>query len=208
MRVHDVAEQLKISTSTVRKYVREGKIHCTRNAAGQRYFTQKDIDDFLGIETNTKTAFYIRSSSGNKRLMDAQNKELTAAYGEPDKTYKDYASGLKEDRPGLKRLIRDAEQGKITHVYATYPDRISRFGVSYIEHILTTAGCKITYLHPEVKYSLEEELMSDFMALIASFTGRFYHIRGIKQKHQLLEAARKRIDEGHSVEEREANKLG
>ena len=192
MRVHDVAEQLKISTSTVRKYVREGKIHCTRNAAGQRYCTQKDIDDFLGIETNTKTAFYIRSSSGNKRLMDTQNKELTAAYGEPDKTYKDYTSGLKEDRPGLQRLIRDAEQGKITHVYATYPDRISRFGVSYIEHILTTAGCKITYLHPEVKYSLEEELMSDFMALIASFSGRYYHMRGTKREERFIQEVNKR----------------
>lgn len=208
MRVHDVAEQLKISTSTVRKYVREGKIHCTRNAAGQRYFTQKDIDDFLGVETNAKTAFYIRSSSGNKQLMNTQIKELTAAYGEPDQTYKDYASGLKEDRPGLQRLIRDAEQGKITHVYATYPDRLSRFGITYIEHILETAGCKVTYLYPNVKYSLEEELMNDFMALIASFTGRFYHIRGTKQKHQLLEAASKRIDDGYTVEEREEQHLG
>lgn len=195
MRVGDVAKQLHVSGSKVRAMANNGEIHCEINkATGQRYFTQQDIDEYLGKENNPQIAFYVRASNGNNAAIQAQIDELTNEYGEPNKgIYKDRLSGLNENRPGLLRLIKDAEKGKINKVYATYPDRISRFGVTYIEHILEQAGCKIEYTHPNTKYSLEEELMNDFMSLIASFSGRFYRLRGKQEQQKLLNEAEKRI---------------
>ena len=34
--------------------------------------------------------------------------------------------------------------------------------------------------------SLQEELLKDFMSLIASFSGKFYRLRGYEQQKQLL----------------------
>lgn len=194
MRVGDAAKQLNISTSTVRKYCREGKINYQLNPAGQRYFLQQDIDDFLGISQPTVKAFYIRSSSGNKQLLTEQKRILTETYGEPEILYKDTASGLNENRPGLKRLIKDAQKGKYTHLYITYEDRLTRFGFSYLEQLLEQNNVEIIVLEQKVKYSLEEELLQDFMNLIASFSGKFYRLRSKKSQQQLLEKATKKLD--------------
>ena len=50
------------------------------------------------------------------------------------------------------------------------------------------------------KHELDEtdpssELMRDFMSLIASFSGRFYRLRGWKQQKELLKEAEKNIQE-------------
>ena len=49
---------------------------------------------------------------------------------------KDRASGLKEDRKGIKRIFELAEKGLIDKVVVTYPDRLARFGLKYIERHL------------------------------------------------------------------------
>ena len=43
--------------------------------------------------------------------------------------------------------------------------------------------------------SLNEELMQDFMTLIASFSGKFYRLRGYEEKKKLLAEAERRIEE-------------
>lgn len=60
---------------------------------------------------------------------------------------------------------------------------------------------KILILDDELKqHELDEtdpssELMRDFMSLIASFSGRFYRLRGWKQQKELLKEAEKNIQE-------------
>ncbi|MFX1295134.1 MAG: recombinase family protein [Promethearchaeota archaeon] len=49
---------------------------------------------------------------------------LAAGFGEVC-IYKDVASGLKEKRSGLKRLIRDAFARKFTTVFITHDDRLT-----------------------------------------------------------------------------------
>ena len=45
------------------------------------------------------------------------------------------------------------------------------------------------------KISAEQELMNDFMSLIASFSGKFYQLRGYTQQKQLLTQAEHNIDQ-------------
>lgn len=189
MRVHEVAEQLGISTSTVRKLVREGRLECSRNGVNERYFTQENIDDFLGYKHEESLVFYVRSSSGDKDLIQSQINDLTQAYGQPLKVYKDSASGLNEKRPGLAKLLKDSRKGKYNTLAITYEDRLARFGVPYIKEILDRDNVDLKILHESVKYSQEEELMADFMSLITSFSGRFYRLRSKEAKQKLLKQA-------------------
>lgn len=193
MRVNDVAKQLNISTSTVRKYAREGRINCAKNPAGQRIFTQKDINDFLGIKEQEIKAFYVRSSSGDKNLIQAQINELTENYGTPDYIYKDSASGLNENRPGLQKLLRDAGKQKFNKLYITYEDRLARFGVTFIKQLLEKDNIQLTILNNTIKYSVEQELLQDFMNLIASFSGKFYRLRSKENKQKLLQKAQEEL---------------
>jgi putative resolvase len=193
MRVSQVAKQLNISASTVRKYTREGKLDHTLNPAGQRVYTQEAINKFLGIPNTLIRVHYVRSSSGSKDLLEAQKEELLKAYGEPLKVYSDSGSGLNENRVNLQRLLKDASRKKFNQVCVTYEDRLARFGVSYLKQLLAKDGIELVVLHDQTKYSVEEELLQDFMNLIASFSGKFYRLRSKQAQNQLLDKAKEKL---------------
>lgn len=194
MRVNDVAKQLRVSASTVRKYSNEGRIKHELNPAGQRVYSQANVDEFLGITPTPVRAFYTRSSNGDKTLLKSQISELTAIYGEPAIAYSDTGSGLNENRAGLQRLLRDASKGKFNQVCVTYEDRLSRFGVSFIKQLLKKDNIEVVILHDNVKYSLEQELLQDFMNLVASFSGKFYRLRSKQSQEQLLNKAKNELN--------------
>lgn len=195
MRVSQVGKQLGISASTVRKYTREGKLECSLNPAGQRIYTQENVNKFLGITTLPVNVFYVRSSSGDKNLIDSQIKELTETYGEPTKIYKDTGSGLNDNRPGLEKLLKDASKQKFNQVYITYEDRLARFGTKFIKQLLQKDNINLTILHDKIKYSVEEELLQDFMNLLASFSGKFYRLRSKQSQSQLLDKAKQKLND-------------
>ena len=205
MRVGEVAKQIGASPEAVRKRTNEGLIKSYRSPHGHRLYRQEDIDEFLGIKPQDEdglTAHYIRVSDGNPIAMKNQQDELENAFGTPDKIYKDKASGLSEKRPGLNRSIRDVEAGLVKHVKITYQDRLTRFGYSYVEHILNTAGADVEVLHQR-REEPHEELMQDFMSLIASFSGRFYKMRSIENQKRLLNDAENKLDAKQHDEENE-----
>jgi putative resolvase len=45
----------------------------------------------------------------------------------------DIGSGLSTTRPGLARLIYLVQDGQISEVVVTFPDRLTRFGFEYFE---------------------------------------------------------------------------
>lgn len=195
MRIGAAAKQLNITASTLRKYARDGDIDYTLTPNGHRVFTQEAINKFKGITPTPITVFYTRSSNGNKKLLNTQTELLTQTYGAPTKVYTDNGSGLSEKRPGLKRLLKDAKKGKFTRVCITQKDRLTRFGYSYLETLLENLNITIEIVGESTPKTLQEELLQDFMSLVASFSGKFYRLRGYEQQKQLLHAVEKTINE-------------
>lgn len=139
--------------------------------------------------------FYVRDSEGNTTRMRNQEERLEKAYGAPSKVYRDRASGLNENRKGLARLLDDAEEGRFDRVAVTAKDRLSRFGASYLQRHLAFLGIDLIVLDGEREKGMMDELMDDFMALLASFSGRFYKLRSIEHEKLLLDRARERLEE-------------
>lgn len=72
-KVSQAAELLGVSVSTMQRWDREGRIKAYRNAANRRYYTQEQLNKYLGIsEKDRKNIAYARvSSAGQKRdLVD------------------------------------------------------------------------------------------------------------------------------------------
>lgn len=109
LKVKDVAEQLKVSSSTIRHYTNTQQLKYDLNPSNQRVFKQEYINEFLGKEQQEIAVFYIRSSNGKQDLLDTQKELLTKTCGQPSKIYQDKASGLNENRKGLNSLINDAK---------------------------------------------------------------------------------------------------
>lgn len=125
--------------------------------------------------------------------MDNQEDSLREVYGEPLRVYRDAGSGLNENRKALNRLMDDLDKGEFTKVHVTYKDRLTRFGQKYLNRMFLDKGVEIVPLY-EKDENLNEELMSDFMDLIASFSGRFYRMRSKENQKKLLDSASKQLD--------------
>lgn len=120
----------------------------------------------------------------------SQEEELRrTATGEVVAVFKDRASGLSENRRGLNRLLAAAAQGEFTVVRVTHQDRLARFGVRWLRALLATSGIEVEVLHAKGSAGGMEELLADFMSLVATFAGRLYGIRSREAKQRLLDAA-------------------
>lgn len=197
-RTKELAELMGVTPQTIRKYVNNEQIpyHTTPN--GQLFFTQEDITKILGEqpEQEKQWAYYTRSSSGNQKLLKTQTELLTKHYPEPQYIIKDSASGLNENRKGLQKLITLAQEQKITDIAITTQDRLTRFGYRYLEQLFTQNNVKIHVLNNTKENTPEQELLDDFMALIASFSGRFYNLRTKENKQKLLDKAQEELNNG------------
>ena len=77
----------------------------------------------------------------------------------------------------------------------THKDRLARFGVAWLEQLLNAHGVALEVLDDARTKSPHEELLADFMSLVASFSGRLYRLRGHADQRKLLTQAREVIDE-------------
>lgn len=192
-RVSQAAKIIGVSASSLRRYTSEGRIEDFRNPGGQRVYTQASIDKFLGKETSKIIVFYVRSSDGDKSKMDKQTDLLTTLHGTPTRVFKDVASGLNDKRRGLTSLLNAAEKGEFNAVAITQRDRLTRFGFTHLERLLGAYGVELLVSGEDGEKTPSEELMQDFMSLIASFSGKFYRLRGYQQQKQFLEDAGKKL---------------
>ncbi|GIH17896.1 hypothetical protein Raf01_60680 [Rugosimonospora africana] len=103
--------------------------------------------------------------------------------------FKDRASGLRENWQGLIRLLKAAAAGEFTVVRVAGQDRLARFGTQWRSALLARDGAGVEVAHPKGSAGGVEELLADFMSLVATFAGRMYGIRDREAKRRLLDAA-------------------
>jgi hypothetical protein len=104
-------------------------------------------------------------------------------------------ASLRENRRGLERLLAQAAAGKFDVVRVTHKDLLARFGARWLVALLARDDIEVRVLHSKGSVGGMEELLADFMSLVASFAGRMYGIRGRTAKARLLSAATERIED-------------
>lgn len=203
MRVKQAADYLNVTPQTVRNWNNSGELPCEYNGAGQRIFSKENLDTYkrnrMGLKPLPKpeplTIFYTRTSNKQDISLENQKQKLTQSYGTPDEVFTDTGSGLNDNRKGLNKLITYLEESdQPVAVHVTNKDRLTRFGYNYLVKLFSAHGATITVLDSDDTKEPLEVLMQDFMSLLASFSGKFYRLRGWKQRKQFLQDVRDEID--------------
>lgn len=195
------ASILGVCIKTLRRWHKGKKIYCIRTPGGHRRFPLRELQRILYGKNDTPyneedytpsshtCAIYGRVSSHKQHKrgdLDRQIQELKDyAYHnclEIYKVYKDIGSGLNTKRKGLWRLIKDAKKQKFSHILITYKDRLTRFGYQYLQQYVSEFNVNIRYLHTLEEQSPESEMVEDLVAIIHSFSGKFYGLRSKKGK--------------------------
>jgi putative resolvase len=193
LRVSKAAHELGLHPFTVRKWIKQGKIHAVWVGQESRV-PRSEIERLVGKSDGRLLVLYGRvSRQGQRADLQTQVARLQAwAKAErPRQTtlvLADIGSGLKASRRHLQRLLKLVVEDQVAEIAVTYADRLTRFGQEYLQMLFDSFGVTYTVLEPGADKTPEQELTADLLALIASFSGRLYGMRSHKQK-ELLKCA-------------------
>ena len=187
--VRDACEIMQIDPTTLRKWDREGKIHCVRLQNNYRRVPESEINRILGIQKERYSYIYARvSSGGQKEDLDRQIEKLKTLSPESD-VISDIRSGMKFDRKGFVKLLDLIESDKVSVIHITHKDRLARFGFDLVEKICEIHGTRIDVIDGAEILTAHEELSRDLISIITSFSARLYGLRSHKIK-KILEAVK------------------
>ena len=201
--VSEARRVLGVSYITLWRWIREGRIRAVRGPSGRWLIPWSEIERLRGkpetIE-KVRAAIYARVSSRKQaeqgdldRQVELLKKYAAEQGYEVVAVLKDVGSGLKENRPGLRKLFKLVAEGRVDIVLVTYRDRLTRFGFEYLRYFFERFGVEIVEVMQEEKEPLEE-LVEDFLSIIVSFAGRIYGVRSHKAK-KLVEQNKRFLEE-------------
>ena len=199
LRSGEVAKRLGLHPLTVRRWVKEGKIAAIPIGREAR-IPITEVERLLGEQRAGLVVLYGRVSGHDhkeelqRQVQQLEQWALLARTGQKTLILTDIGSGLNTERKNLHRLLALVQDYQVAEVVVTFSDRLTRFGLAYLQALFSGYGVTLTVVHPDEDTTPEEELTQDFLALIASFAGRLYGLRSRRQK-ALLDCAKRVLAE-------------
>lgn len=194
LKIGEAAEYLNVSIDTLRKWDKYNKLKPLETAGGHRRYDTDTLDDFIGKkkkdleETYIICATYARVSSNEQNQkgdLDRQSQRLSEYCAKKGLlvTYiiKDVGSGLNDNRSGFNKLTELIIQKKINKLVVEHKDRLTRFQFNFIKKMFESYGCEVVVIN-DIDVSSEEELATDIISLMASFSGKFYGRRSAERR--------------------------
>ena len=192
--ISKTAEILDVTPKTLRIWDKENKLKPVLTSGGHRRYKESDINKILGIEETQVEkkevcVTYSRVSSQKQKVsgdLDRQSQRLSE-YCAKHNLYveyiiKDCGSGLSDKRSGFVQLTDLVIKGKVNKVIVEHKDRLTRFQYNFIEKMYKVFGCEIIAVDDKEDVSDAEELTRDLMALLASFSGKYYGRRNLERR--------------------------
>lgn len=194
LKISEAAEYLNVSIDTLRKWDKYNKLKPLETAGGHRRYDTDTLDDFIGKkkknleETHIICATYARVSSNEQNQkgdLDRQSQRLSEYCAKKGLlvTYiiKDVGSGLNDNRSGFNKLTELIIQKKVNKLVVEHKDRLTRFQFNFIKKMFESYGCEVVVIN-DIDVSSEEELATDIISLMASFSGKFYGRRSVERR--------------------------
>ncbi|MEH2056367.1 MAG: IS607 family transposase [Nostoc sp.] len=188
-KVADFGKMVGVSTSTLRRWEREGKLIPERTLGNQRIYSEHHLSSAKNLKTGKfphKIIVYCRvSSSGQKGDLISQvqaMEQFVLAQGVAiTDSIQEIGGGLNFKRPKFLQIVRFAIQGEVKVIYVAHKDRLCRFGFELVEQIVLWGGGSIVVANAET-LSPHQELTQDLLSIIHCFSSRLYGLRKYKSK--------------------------
>jgi len=193
--ISKAAKKLGVHPNSLRNWEKQGLIKPVRLPGGQRRYSVDELNRLLqsGQLGTGQESVVLYARVSTKKQADAGNLgrqlERLRQYAAESRyrvvaEYTDVASGLNQKRRGLTNVLKLAERGEYKKLIIEYPDRLARFGYSYIERQLRYCGVEIIAIAGKEPEDAQSELVRDLLAIVTSFSARLYGARGGKKVRQ------------------------
>ena len=181
MKLSDYAKKLGVTYRTAWNWYAAGKIpNAIRAPSGSIIVLENESGKEDYVVTYARV-----SSSENKDNLHTQSQRLqqfcTANGWVIKENISEIGSGVNDKRKKLQGLLKNE---KPTKIVVEHKDRLTRFGFNYLETLLDRTGCEIVVINPSD--CDKDDLMQDLIAIITSFTARYYGLRRGKRKTEQI----------------------
>ena len=190
MKSAKVLKLLHVSRATLVKYVRNKEIRVVELPNGFYEYNDEDVYRKAGLADERYDVIYARVST-QKQKTDLQNqvKTLTEYCNKNgikvSKSYQDVASGMNFDRKQFKILLDDVLSFKVSHIYVTYKDRLSRISFDMFKRLFAEFGCEIVVINDTEDKADETEIFEETISMLHCFATKMYSSRR-KRKLELI----------------------
>lgn len=178
------AEIFGVSFSTIKNWIRAGKINTYLTPTDQHRITEQEINKIKGNNKKQLIATYARVSS-TKQKEDLQRQQQRLIKYCQDKSYtiihnyKEISSGLNDTRTQLHKLLDDIKEQKINKIIIENKDRLTRFGYEYLNKYATSHNATIEITNQK---EIEEDIVKDLIDIVTCFCAKLYGRRSNKTK--------------------------
>jgi len=184
----EFAKLLGVSRVTVIKWIKTGRI-VAHSVYGKWRIPYSEVERLLrGVQRVRRVAIYARVTSNTQRNdleRQVESLKLWVSKNFPSAEYvvvTDIASGLNEDRRGLRRLIEMAKRKEVQAIVIAHRDRLTRFGFEYLKTLFKILGVDVYVAFQEEPKDYVQELVEDFIEIATSFASRIYGKRSKRYK--------------------------
>jgi len=193
--LEEASETLGVHPDTLRRWDNSGKFQSIKTKGGHRRYKKSQIDEYLqnDVEETTQNiqvvAVYCRVSSHDQKekgdlarqksrlLLYCMDKDYKAEY-----VYEEVGSGMNDKRSKLNKLLKLAEEKKISKVVIEHKDRLTRFNKNIYIKYFESHGVGVEWTQETLNAGYENELVEDMLSLIASFSSRIYGKRSAENR--------------------------
>lgn len=174
------AAMLGYNVDSLRHLADAGKIGVIRTPGGQRRY---DVETFIKGATQTESASdalptvcYCRVSSRKQRAdLERQVNFMRELYPTAE-SLRDIGSGRNSKRKGFSPLVDRCLDGDKFQLVIAHRDRLCRFGIELIQHMVERNGGELVVLNPTV-HSPTDELTADLLNILHGFSCRLHGLR-------------------------------
>src|SRR6266702_3887778 len=170
----EAADALGVSVKTIQRWDQAGKLRAVRTAGNQRR-----------IPLYARVSSGRQEQDGNLARQTERLKEAARARSYDVVTViAEQASSLNEKRKGMKKLLALIGEQAVDVVLIEYPDRLVRFGFSYLELALSWKGVRLEVLDQSKAPEPTEELVQDLLTIVTVFASRLYgqRAKGVRER--------------------------
>lgn len=194
----EAGKLLGVSTRTIQRWDKEGLIKVVRTPKGRRRIPKSEVLRILREKFNDRRAVVYARVSSQKQEKDGnlkRQKERLLKFAKEHNyevvgVFQDVASGINDRRKNFWKMMEFVKKEGIPYVIVEFPDRLTRFGIKFVEKLLEEYGTRLVVAEKKMPKDKMEELVEDLITIITSFTARIYGARSQKFKKvkELLEA--------------------
>ncbi len=139
----EYCSKYQISNTTLKRWVDDGKIKCNKVSSRKFLYLDQNIEENIKLNVvYSRVSNTSQKEDLNRQIDLIKNYMIYNGYV-VDQVFKDIASGMNEDRSDFNKLINMVLENKISNIFISTKDRLSRFGYEYLKNIFNKYNCKI-----------------------------------------------------------------